>query len=78
VETKLVQPWDDGFDFLGYHFERDRVWPRKKSLEKLKDTIREKTKRTVVAELPGVIADLNPTLRGWYGYFQHSYHPRSA
>jgi hypothetical protein len=53
VETKLVQPWDDGFDFLGYHFERDRVWPRKKSLEKLKDTIREKTKRTVVAELPG-------------------------
>ena len=33
-----------GFDFLGYHFERGYRWPRKKSLEKLKATIREKTK----------------------------------
>jgi RNA-directed DNA polymerase len=75
VKTKLVHARDDGFDFLGYHFERDRVWPRKKSLEKLKDTIRAKTKRTVGRGLTRVIADVNPTLKGWYGYFQHSYHP---
>ena len=75
VKTKLVHAWDDGFDFLGYHFERDRVWPRKKSMDKLKDTIRAKTKRTVGRGLTRVIADVNPTLRGWYGYFQHSHHP---
>jgi RNA-directed DNA polymerase len=42
---------------------------------KLKDTIRAKTKRTAGQALPKVIADINLTLRGWYGYFQHSYHP---
>jgi hypothetical protein len=26
-----------GFDYLGYHFERDKKWPRIKSLAKLKD-----------------------------------------
>jgi RNA-directed DNA polymerase len=75
AKTKLVHAWTDGFDFLGYRFERGRRWPRKKSLEKFKDTIRVKTKRTVGHGLPRVIADVNPTLRGWYGYFQHSYHP---
>jgi RNA-directed DNA polymerase len=28
-----------GFDFLGYHFERGMKWPRKKSMDKLKDTV---------------------------------------
>ena len=59
----------------GYHFERGRRWPRRKSMEKLKDTIRAKTKRTVGQALPRVIADMNLTLRGWYGYFKHSYRP---
>jgi len=75
VKTRLVHAWDDGFDFLGYHFERGRHWPRKKSLEKLRDAIRAKTRRTVGRGLSRVIADINPTLRGWYGYFQHSYRP---
>ena len=35
-----------GFDFLGYHFERGYKWPRKKSLKKLKDRLRELTRRT--------------------------------
>jgi len=74
-KTRLVHAWDDGFDFLGYHFERGRHWPRQKSMGKLKDAIRAKTKRTVGQALSRVIADINPTLRGWYGYFQHSYHP---
>lgn len=75
VKTRLVHAWDDGFDFLGYHFERGRHWPRKKSLEKLRDAVRAKTRRTVGHGLSRVIADLNPILRGWYGYFQHSYRP---
>jgi RNA-directed DNA polymerase len=34
--------------------------------------IRAKTKRTTGRSLIVVIDDLNPTLRGWFGYFQHS------
>ena len=65
----------NGFEFLGYRFERGRRYVRKKSLEKLKETIRQKTKRTRGQSLKVVIADLNRTLRGWFGYFKHA-HPR--
>ena len=61
-----------GFDFLGYHFERGQKWPRKKSLKKLKDRVREQTPRLDGRSLQAIIADVNRTLRGWYGYFQHS------
>ena len=60
-----------GFDFLGYHFERGTRWPRKKSLKKLKEALRPKTKRSNGNSLVALIAELNPTLRGWFVYFQH-------
>jgi len=63
-----------GFEFLGYRFEAGRRLVRKKSLTKLKDVIREKTRRTRGDSLAFVIADLNRTLRGWFGYFKHA-HP---
>jgi RNA-directed DNA polymerase len=62
-----------GFDFLGYHFERDRRWPRAKSLKKLKDAVRQKTRRTNGHSLAVIIADVNLTLRGWFEYFKHSH-----
>jgi len=61
-----------GFDFLGYHFERGMKWPRQKSLEKLKDRVRAKTSRLDGRSLKEIVTDVNRTLRGWYGYFQHS------
>ena len=61
-----------GFDFLGYHFECGRRWPREKSLQKLKERVRAKTLRTDGRSLRAIVADVNRTLRGWYGYFQHS------
>jgi RNA-directed DNA polymerase len=64
----------NGFEFLGYRFERGRRQVRKKSLDKLKDTIREKTRRTRGQSLNTVIVDLNRTLKGWFGYFKHA-HP---
>jgi RNA-directed DNA polymerase len=64
----------NGFEFLGYRFERGRRHVRKKSLDKLKETIREKTQRTRGQSLAFVIDDLNRTLRGWFGYFKHA-HP---
>ena len=64
----------NGFEFLGYRFERGRRHVRKKSLDKLKETIRAKTQRTRGQSLQAVVADLNRTLRGWFGYFKHA-HP---
>lgn len=61
-----------GFDFLGYHFERGTRWPRKKSLSKLKATIRTKTKRSNGQSLSAIIDDVNRSLRGWFEYFKHS------
>jgi RNA-directed DNA polymerase len=73
VKTRLVDASQaGGFDFLGYHFERGMKWPRKKSMDKLKDTIREKTRRTDGRSLKAICEDLNRTLRGWFGYFKHS------
>ena len=63
----------EGFDFLGYRFEAGRRWVRKKSLKRFKDSIREKTRRTRGDSLARIVADLNPMLRGWFGYFKHAY-----
>jgi RNA-directed DNA polymerase len=62
-----------GFDFLGYHFERGYKWPRKKSLKKLKDRLRELTKRTNGQSPDELIHRLNRTLGGWFEYFKHSH-----
>lgn len=72
-KTRLIT-WEEGFDFLGYHFKQGRRWPRKKSLQKIKDSIRVYTKRNNGRSLEAIIAKLNPMLRGWYGYFKHCYH----
>jgi len=63
-----------GFEFLGYRFEGARRYVRKKSLAKLKDSIRAVTGRTRGDSLERVIADLNPKLRGWFGYFKQAHH----
>ena len=62
-----------GFDFLGYHFERGLRWPRKKSMGKLKDKIRKLTPRCHGHAMETIVSQLNPVLRGWFGYFQHSH-----
>jgi RNA-directed DNA polymerase len=63
----------EGFDFLGYRFEAGRRWVRKKSLKRFKDSIRAKTGRSRGDSLARIVADLNPLLRGWFGYFKHAY-----
>jgi RNA-directed DNA polymerase len=62
-----------GFAFLGYRFEAGQRWVRQKSLMSLRDKIRDKTKRNEGHPLDYVIASLNPTLKGWYAYFQHAH-----
>jgi RNA-directed DNA polymerase len=73
TKTRIVDAVTEGFDFLGYTFRGGRRSPRQKSLTKLKDTVRAKTKRTNGHRLATIIADLNQTLRGWFAYFQHSH-----
>jgi RNA-directed DNA polymerase len=73
TKTRIVDASQrGGFDFLGYHFERGKKWPRKKSLDKLKDTVRSKTRRNDGRSMKATYSDLNLTLKGWFGYFQHS------
>ena len=72
-KTRIVDATQPGgFDFLGYHFERGHHWPRKKSLKKLKDALRMKTKRCNGNSLARIIQDVNSTLAGWFVYFKHS------
>lgn len=70
-KTRLVdasQP--GGFDFLGYHFERGRKWPCKKSVAKLRENLRPRTRRTNGHAMKVIVTDINRTLRGWYEYFK--------
>ena len=73
TKTKVIDATETAFEFLGYRFEKGKRYPRPKSLAKHKDTIRAKTKRTRGDSLTTIITDLNPTLRGWFEYFKHSY-----
>ncbi len=61
-----------GFDFLGYRFEAGRRHVRKKSRIAFKDKVRAKTGRSRGVSLGRIITDLNPMLRGWFGYFKHA------
>lgn len=73
-KTRIVDVTQKGgFEFLGYLFEQNRKSPRQKSLKKFKDSIRKKTGRSNGKSLREIIATLNPSIRGWFEYFKHSY-----
>lgn len=68
-KTKLTN-FKRGFKFLGYDFKGKYKGISTKSLDKLKDTIRDITKRTQGVNLQAVIAKLNPVIRGHVNYFR--------
>lgn len=73
TKTRIVDARQKGgFDFLGYHFEQGSKWPRKKSLDKFKDGIRQKTGRLRPGSMKEIIGEVNRTLKGWFDYFKHS------
>lgn len=67
----------ESFDFLGYRFKphKGRIlrFPRPKSLKKLRESVRAHTHRANGHSMESIIAKINPILRGWFGYFKHSY-----
>jgi RNA-directed DNA polymerase len=70
-KTRLVDASQrGGFEFLGWHFERGYRWPRKKSVDRLKESLREETPRNSGQSLTEIIARINRRLRGWAGYFR--------
>jgi RNA-directed DNA polymerase len=78
-KTRTVDMSETGshFDFLGYRFKRSRQGKlmrlvRPKSLRKLRETIKPKTRRTNGKSMEAIAADINRTLKGWYGYFKNS------
>lgn len=72
-KTRIVDATTETFQFLGYEFRPTGRGPRSSSKQKLRDQIRAKTPRNPGRSLRAVIASLNSTLKGWYGYFRHSW-----
>jgi len=65
------------FDFLGYRFLESRSGRllrlvRPKSLRGLRETIKPVTRRNSGRSMEAMIAEVNPTLQGWYAYFKHA------
>ena len=66
------------FDFLGYRFYRSRrgrlsKLVRPKSLRKLRESIKPKTRRANARSMEAIVTDINRTLRGWFAYFKHAH-----
>ena len=66
----------NSFQFLGYIFKnhKNRIlkYPRPKSLNKLKDTVRAITPRANGKSMEEIIEKLNQSLKGWFEYYKHS------
>ena len=71
-KTRVVNSTERSFEFLGYRFIKHRRYPRRKSMQKFKDAIRAKTRRTSGRSLTHIIDDVNRTMVGWFEYFQHT------
>ncbi|MEU9191485.1 group II intron reverse transcriptase/maturase [Streptomyces sp. NPDC048484] len=74
-----------GFDFLGFHHRKVESWkwrgrfylqrwPSARALGVLREKIRAATSRSRTERpVTAVVADLNPVLRGWAGYFRNGH-----
>jgi len=68
-EKTRISSFDEGFDFLGFHFGKHGRSIAGKSLKAFYGNVREKTKRQQGDKtVKAVIEELNPVLRGWANY----------
>ncbi|MER5914505.1 reverse transcriptase domain-containing protein [Streptomyces sp. NPDC001982] len=77
-----------GFEFLGFHHRKVESWkwrgkfylqrwPSARALGVLRDKIRAATSRSRTERpVAAVVAELNPVLRGWTGYFRNGHSSR--
>lgn len=68
-EKTVISSFQEGFDFLGFHFGKRHVSVGKKSLQAFYAKVREATRRNQ-GNIPVkmVIAELNPKIEGWANY----------
>ena len=81
MEKTHITHVTDGFDFLGFHLQWKllrnkkpwlRVTPSPKTIERLKRTVKELTRRKTFYQSPlEKISGLNRVLRGWNQYYVH-------
>ncbi len=79
AKTRIVDMTERraSFDFLGYRFQRGAKGKllrlvRPKSKQKLRAKLRKPTKRCNGRCLQAIIAEINPVMKGWFGYFKHA------
>ncbi len=83
-KTSVVQIRKEPLNFLGFTLRYDRdlkgrsfqylnCTPGKKAVQSLKDKLREKTQKGCQQTFKGLLAHLNPILRGWKNYFNYGY-----
>ncbi len=88
LEKTRVCHIDEGFDFLGWHIQRQNwqgrtgkkavyTYPSKKSLASIVDKVRSLTRRSQHRTLAVLLRRLNPVLRGWCNYFRHGVSART-
>jgi len=68
-EKSRLTDFSSGFEFLGFHFHGHHIGIRSSSLNRFRDKVRRLTRRQQGRSIDAVIADLNPVVRGWAGYF---------
>ena len=71
TKTKIVDSRRKSFDFLGYSFRGEKIYPRAESLKKMKTRIVELTRRNRPDSIEMISRELSRVLRGWFGYFRH-------
>lgn len=80
TKTKLVNLKQEGFEFLGFHFQKvisknsgklvPLMWPGRKSMNAVRNQIRQRTDRSALGTpLAEIVTRLNPIIRGWRNYF---------
>lgn len=68
----------NGFEFLGYRFERTRIkgrlakWPSVKACKRLRHRLKYYLRRTNRRGIEEIIGLINPILRGWYQHFKNA------
>jgi RNA-directed DNA polymerase len=68
-KTRIVHV-EEGFDYLGWHYQGQQRWPRKKSVDKLRHRLRAMTRRARPGSLRSICAELAPLQRGWFNFFR--------
>jgi RNA-directed DNA polymerase len=69
-KTRIVH-LDEGFEYLGWHYQGQKRWPRKKSVDKVRHRLRGLTRRNRPGSLISICAELAPVQQGWFNFFRH-------